>query len=159
MKKLFFLLFCFISVCSIGQQSITDKLVASVKNGGIGVAYFNMNYVIGNYKTQETDVITINVTDTNNITYSIHFGIQDSSKSILDSTFILSSIQVGLLNSFYQSASNGNNPDPAISSNKTGASGKLTVSLCCGDAIDMIYSTPIHISLGRYLLSYWTNWN
>jgi len=143
----------------MGQQSITDKLTASIRSGGTGVAYFTMNYAVGNYKTQETDLITINGADTNNITYSIHFGIQDSNKNKLDSIFTLSSNQISLLNSFYQSAGNGNNPDPAISNSKTGASGKLIVTLCCGDAIDMTYRSSIHISLGRFLLSYWTNWN
>ena len=159
MKKLFFQLFSFISVCSIGQQSITDKLIASVKDGGAGAAYFNINYSVGTYKTNEADVITANTADTNNIKYNVHARIADSGKAAIDTTIVLTTAQVTLLNNFYQSASGGSNPDPAVSNSKTGASGTLTVTICCGDAIDMTYNTPIHISLGRYLLSYWTNWN
>ena|GEM_PF-4584859 len=152
-------MFYFISICSIGQQSITSKLVTSVLNGGAGVAYFNINYSVGTYRTNEVDLITANTADTNNITYNVHAHIADSGKSTIDTIIVLTTAQVTLLNNFYQSASGGNNPDPAVSNSKTGANGILTVTICCGDAIDMTYSTPIHISLGRYLLSYWTNWN
>jgi len=145
------------TVC-FGQQSITDKLTASAKGGGAGVAYFNTNYSVGNYQTKEIDVVTVNAADTNNIIYSVHIGIADTGIAKLDSTIVLSSAQVNLLNSFYQTAEGGSNPDPTISNSKTGASGTLTVSLCCGGNTDMTYNTTIHISLGRYLLTYWTNW-
>ncbi len=159
MRKLSFFLFFFISVWSIGQQPITSKLTSSIETGGAGVGYFTINYSAGNYHTKETDVISVNASDTSNIIYSLHYSIQDTNKTIFDSTLTLTSNQVSLLNSFYQSASNGSNPDPAISNTKTGASGTLTVSLCCGDATDMTYTTGIHMSLCRYILSNWTNWN
>jgi len=158
MKRLLFL-FLFITSLCLGQSSITDKLTSSIKTGGAGVAYFVISYGAGTYKTQETDVISTNAADTNNIVFSVRIAINDTGTSKLDSTFTLTSSQVSLLNSFYQAASGGSNPDPNISNAKTGASGALTVSLCCGDNTDMTYSTTMHISLGRYLLSYWTNWN
>ena len=159
MRKLTFLFFLFFSAWSIGQQSITSKLTASFESGGTGVGYFSINYSEGNYNTRESDVISVNATDTNNIIYSLHYSILDSNKTKLDSTITLTSNQVSLLNNFYQSASSGSNPDPAISNTKTGASGTLTVSLCCGDATDMTYTTGLHISLCRYILSNWANWN
>ena len=159
MRKLTFFLFFFISILSRGQQTITDKLLASVQNGGAGVAYFTINYSAGNFQTKETDVISVNATDTNNIMYSVHSHIADTGKTGIDTTIVLSGSQVSMLNSFYQNAGNGTNPDPAISNAKTGASGTLIVSLCCADVIDVTYNTTIHISLGRYLLSYRTNWN
>ena len=153
------MLFLFIAVLSQGQQSITDKLKSSIMSGGTGVAYFSTNYSAGNYRSTETDVISINAADTNNLIYSIRIGINDTLKPALDTNIVLTSSQVTLLNSFYQTASGGSNPDPAISNAKAGASGTLVVSLCCGDAADMTYNTTMHISLGRYLLSNWTNWN
>jgi hypothetical protein len=159
MKKLTVLLFLLASYCCFGQQSITDKLVTSIKEGGAGVAYFNINYTAGTYQTKEADIVTANAADTNNITFNVHAHIVDSGKAAIDTNIVLTTAQVNLLNSFYQSASGGSNPDPAISNSKSGASGTLTVTICCGDAIDLTYSTPIHISLSRYLLSNWTNWN
>jgi len=67
MKKLIFLLLCFIGITGIGQQPITNKLCTSIRSGGVGVVYFTINYKAGKYTTQETGLITINATDTNNI--------------------------------------------------------------------------------------------
>ena len=83
----------------------------------------------------------------------------DTGKVRVDTNIVLSTSQVSLLNSFYQAASNKTNPDPAVSTSKKGASTKLIVSLCCADATDMTYTSSFHISLCRYLLSNWTNWN
>jgi hypothetical protein len=159
MKKLIFLILCFIGTASVAQQSITNKLYTSIRSGGAGVVYFTINYKAGKYTTQETDLITINATDTNNITYNVHAVIMDTGKAKIDTNMVLNTSQVSLLNSFYQAAGNKTNPDPAVSSSKKGAIAKLTVSLCCADATDMTYTSSFHISLGRYLLSYWTNWN
>jgi hypothetical protein len=159
MKKLLFLIFCFIGVTAVSQQSITNKLYTSVRTGGAGVVYFTINYKTGKYTTQETDLITINATDTNNITYNVHSVITDTGKARMDTTIVLSTTQVSLLNNFYQAASNKTNPNPTLSTSKKGANAKLIVSLCCADATDMAYTSSFHISLCRYLLSYWTNWN
>jgi len=157
-KSSFFLLF-FISILSMGQQNITDKIKSQLQAGGPGVAYFNIDYSAGGYISRERDIVSASYADSSTILYCVHIIITDTTRVKTDSNFTLTASQISSLNSFYQSAGNGSNPDPAISTAKTGASGTLIVSLCCGDAVDMTYNTTIHISLGRYLLSNWTNWN
>jgi len=159
MRKLSFFLFFFISVWSIGQQSITDKVKTQLQAGGPGVAYFNIDYTAGSYTSRERDIVSASYADSSTIVYSVHIIITDTLKTKTDTNFTLTSSQVSLLNSFYQSAGNGSNPDPAISTAKTGASGTLLVTLYSRDVTDVTYTTAIHISLGRYLLSNWTNWN
>ncbi|HTA82246.1 MAG TPA: hypothetical protein VK783_04920 [Bacteroidia bacterium] len=159
MKKLIFLILCLIEITTVGQQSVTDKLLTSIRSGGTGVGYFTINYTVGAYQTTETDVIYINADDTSTITYRIRGSILDTGKNGIDSSFALTANQMSLLNGFYQSASNKTNPDPAVTNMTKGAKGNLTVNFCCGDAIDMTYTSCTHISLIRYLLSYWTNWN
>jgi hypothetical protein len=159
MKKLIFFFFLLASMRLIGQQSITNKLYTSVRSGGAGVAYFTINYKTGKYTTQETDLITINAADTNNITYNVHLVIMDTGKARIDTNMVLNTSQIGLLNSFYQASCNKTNPDPTVSTSKKGANAKLVVSLCCADATDITYTSSFHISLCRYLLTYWTNWN
>jgi len=159
MKKLLFLFLFLISFQLIGQQSITDKTKTQLQAGGPGVAYFNIDYSAGGYTSRERDIVSARYADSSTILYSVHIIITDTTQVKIDSNFTLTASQINSLNSFYQSAGNGSNPDPTISTAKTGASGTLVVSLCCGDVTDITYTTAIHISLGRYLLSNWTNWN
>jgi len=135
-------------------QSITDK-IKSIELYGGGIAYINIQYNLGNYHSMETDVITL--TDTVNNIYSVHSMITDTSNTRIDTIIVLTSAQLSSLNSFYAAAAGGNNPNTTLSANGS-AIANLTVKLCCADKTDVAFNTNVHISLGRYLLGYWQNW-
>ena len=156
MKKTKKLLLVFIGLIPFmaHSQSITDKLKLLARNSA-GVANLTIQYTLGNYHSVEADVITL--TDTINNTYSVHSMITDTGKAGIDTTIVLTSSQISSLNSFYTAAAGSSNPNPSLSANGS-ATSNLVFMMCCAGNTDVAYNSNIHISLGRYLLGYWQNW-
>jgi hypothetical protein len=137
------------------QQSIVDKINTQLDSSGCGIAHFTIKYSSANYSSREAVVVSKDSASATNVT--IHAFLQDTSKTGVDTTFILSSSQLTSLLNFYQSASSNTNPDPSLSAVNSGTA-NLIVTVGCAGSNDLTYSSSVHISLYRTILSNWNNW-